>query len=294
MTEGSGAEFLIERFRERTQTLLSRLDAEGPNWRPERSDDDAAVLVDRLPEEDRPQALEALRDYVSSFVSVASDEDLLKAFRNGRQTFAPWAFTSHEWEWNPNGERLFAPLVGDGPVLLPPPNAVSEKVEPDRPTLRAADATAARQWQTVVTRVPEAAVDAHAGLVEGKFTSKPLRFSYSVPGGHASMIMSTGSPDPPHSLQGRLRSVSVGGRTFARLGAAFYGPIMRGRNRQKNPVTGTSMTFSKKLHSWRWGQVRVLYAVDDRRHTVWVTDAYVLKAEREPPPRWSYSPPEEN
>jgi hypothetical protein len=293
MTEGSGAEFSIERFRERAQTLLGRLDAEGANWRPERSDEDVAVLIDRLPEEDRPQALEALRDYVSSLASVTSNEDVLKAFGKGRQTVAPWAFTSHEWEWNPNVDRLLAPLVDDGPVLVPPPTAIFEKVEPDRPTLRAADATATRQWQTVVTRVPKAAADAYAGLIERTFTSKPLRFSYSVPGGLASTIMGTGSPDP-HSLQGRLRSVSVGARTFARLGAAFYGPIMRGRNRQKNHVTGTSVTFSKKLHSWRWGQVRVLYAVDDRRHTVWVTDAYVLKAERGPPPRWSYSPPEEN
>jgi hypothetical protein len=210
-----------------------------------------------LPEEDRPGLSEAISDLTAAISTSSPEQEFKFAFQAGQDLLVPWIWTAEEWAFNPSVHRLSAGLGGDGPEIEATTATIkkSEGGSQAPPWLvRALDSYALKAWEALAAKLPEATAE-----ILGALRSDPTR---------SSLLQK--------ALCGQLGRVTINGQALEQWQIRGRG----GRRRGKRTMKDTGRTISVRLGS---GQVavafeaRVVYAVDPRSNTVWVTDAHLCK-----------------
>ena len=168
----------------------------------------------------------------------------------------PWMWTAEEWALSPSVHRLSAVLVGDGPEIEPPgATKESEDVSHPRPWIvRALDAHALEAWKAIALKLPSAAAQILTDL-----RSDP-----------------THSALPTKPLFGQLGRVTINGQALEQWQTRCQGWLHRGKRTKKDTKTIVGVRLGN-AHVAMTFEARVVYAVDTRTNTVWVTDAHLFK-----------------
>ena len=218
-----------------------------------------------LPDEDRPVLLQAFADLAVSMRAGSQDNGLTASFHEGRGLL-PWMWTADEWTFNPSLHRLSSELVGEGPQIQPASHAddESERAREHPPWLvRALDGHAVRAWEEVVSLLPDVAADIVAELI-----SEPA-----------------GSSPRQNPMCGRLGDVTINGGALKQWQIRVPGL----RHRAKSTKSDTRKVESVQVGRGQAAvafEVRVLYAVEATKMTVWVIDAHVFRRDLRSP-KWS-------
>ncbi len=238
-----GVQMLTGALADDTESTFEQLCAEAP-------------VLRNLPEEDRPRLVEAISDWVATISASPPDKEVKVAVEGGQVLLVPWIWTAEEWALNPSVRRLSTALIGDGPEIESPPGATKEgrDNEAHRWRIRALDAHALEAWEAVASKLPEAMAQIVADL-----RSDPSRPALQR-----------------KPLCGQLGRVIVNDQSLGQWQTRCQGRIRRGKNTKKDKKTTVSVRLGNAQVAVTF-EARVIYAVDTKQSTVWVTDAHLFK-----------------